>query len=694
MLPKNKSNKEILSRLEEIGSIVRKYSSGGPRYSRTSHSEDFPGLLKELIGDPEKAESGLISQYGQNEIDSNSGSIVKQLDDILLPKSGLFSYAWKSNEDSSLRFNFPIVNLPKHAQTLIERKMFDNLPDLYSCLAYPIQEQIKNIVTDQCLVLSSFEYLLFCFFTKISRIDSKDDGTKLVLSTLGFNVLDRPRYELHLFSKYYLYLFHQAAYGKQFNVTLYTQLVIEYFLNPVVLVDMINSSIDEANEQYASSNRYRFGAPGGNQPKLTPFKITEEPRTIQMLFIHVSVMIIKDQWKPYLLPTLHNTKYDVEENPAIMIMRSMHKWFKTLLTHRADLINNKGKMFNLCCVYLTIVATEESNDDAFSLMMSTRKPKSSRTGYFRITSSYTNDYSDEEYDDELILDKFHRGGGMDQDSLNEWIKTFLVLYTDTFRDFVTFIADEDNISGLDYLAIYELSELFKVEAKRTLNGAIQLEVLTKISRSNSSKSECREYQAYIQLMHASPEWIDPFSYDRHFKSKIDRVIDHIGARYPVSVTGFPNSVSGSLAENVLETIKQNINRTIDNFISIAKSSNIDRNKDYNGSYKVTPFEVVEESTFKRSTRSKESGKSKKNPYNKNKKDVDYYSDWRKPQGKKENLILYLIFFYLSMIVDRVIYRDQDPSKFEYPKTNLRFMAKPLNFLALAITVGIFYYICF
>lgn len=57
----------------------------------------------------------------------------------------------------------------------------------------------------------------------------------------------------------------------------------------------------------------------------------------------------------------------------------------------------------------------------------------------------------------------NKSGRMDDDSFTLWIRTFLVFYTDTFRDFIGYMAEDECRNLLDYMFIFELSELFKEE---------------------------------------------------------------------------------------------------------------------------------------------------------------------------------------------------------------------------------------
>ena len=506
------------------------------------------------------------------------------------------------------------------------------------------------------------------------------------------------QYELYLFSKYFLFLFQQARYGNDYDLNIFTQLLLEYFLNPVTLVYMVNKSIDMLNEEAIRSSRYRGvrGSTGGdfyNKTRLMPLTVSEEPQPQQMLFVHVATIIIKDQWKPYIHPLLNN-KYNPELNPGIVFMRTMHKWFKTLLIDRPNLINNKGKFFNVLCIYLSIISPESANevtflDEFISLgsMAIVNKSKLIQSKFFGNVENYGGKSEDQDFEDDLILEKLVRGGRMDSDSFSSWLKVFLLLYTDTFRDIITFIADEDTKSGLDYLAIYELSDIFKVEGNQIIKGWIEMSLLTKISRS--SKAEEREFIYYIHLLNASPDWIDPFGYDRHFNRKLMRVIDTIGMKFPNSISSFPNSITGNFANDVLEFINHNANRTIENFISILRASHIDMMKDFSQIPKISNFKVETQHDKQYFHRGEA-----RNPFSRQKKNQSYYADWSKPKGDKENVLLFMIFYYFSALIDWLMLSKDVRRNLKYPKTNIRFMANSSNIVIFPFVLMMMYYFLF
>lgn len=91
--------------------------------------------------------------------------------------------------------------------------------------------------------------------------------------------------------------------------------------------------------------------------------------------------------------------------------------------------------------------------------------------------------------------------------------------------------------------------------------------------------------------------------------------------------------------------------------------------------------------------------SKGSLYRKDKKKrvTDYYSDWRTPWGSEENFILYFIFFYLSLLVDKakgVESKRKEEGKLLYPQTNLRWFAKTANTLFITLIVAVIYYYLF
>jgi len=137
------SNKEISSRLKEININIEQQFHEGSTYSRAKLKSEFPNILKECIGS--FSTPGYMGMMSKNSIDGTTEEITEHLDDLLFPQKGLFKYAWNMNKDPQVDFRFPINGLPKHTQDIFDRKMYDNLPEFFQGLSFPLQEQIKCI---------------------------------------------------------------------------------------------------------------------------------------------------------------------------------------------------------------------------------------------------------------------------------------------------------------------------------------------------------------------------------------------------------------------------------------------------------------------------------------------------------------------------------------------------------------------
>lgn len=115
-------------------------------------------------------------------------------------------------------------------------------------------------------------------------------------------------------------------------------------------------------------------------------------------------------------------------------------------------------------------------------------------------------------------------------------------------------------------------------------------------------------------------------------------------------------------------------------------------------------EVIEEvsafnegSPFKSSASRSSLSKSALLKKDKKRRITDYYTDWRTSCGSEENIVLYLIFFYISFIIDKArgveLNRD-DKRKLLYPHTNLRWFAKTANTLFVTVVLAIVCYLLF
>lgn len=359
--------------------------------------------------------------------------------------------------------------------------MYSALPRVFDLLSISQNENIRYIEDRRQIVLSPIEFFFFTFFCKISRMSKKDDGSLLslfwnskssyqnvMIKEIAFEMgSDRAfindqliqHYELYLFSKYYLYAFEKARSGYSYLLELITSLTIEYLMSPVTLVNIINKDIDDMYSRSTRDMKYESisGSTGGQfAPNKQKFlKVQEEPQTTHMMFINVACIIMKDNWRSFLRHLIYEKGLNLNQHIGILFFKNVYKWFKTLLIECPKLVD--GKLFYLGSIYLSIISPynlEESNlFEHFEV-----KSKTFKDSLFE-KFNISNTYSKKSTRKDQIFEKNLKGGKMDQESYSSWIKTFLVLYTDTLRDFVTYIADE-NLTGLDYLFIIELSDLY------------------------------------------------------------------------------------------------------------------------------------------------------------------------------------------------------------------------------------------
>lgn len=123
-------------------------------------------------------------------------------------------------------------------------------------------------------------------------------------------------FDLFLFAKYYLYLFEVAKYSKDDYLYLFTNLIIEFFINPVTLVYDFNRSIDIYEEEQNKS--YQIGIQGPKKDldfksKIIPLTMAHELDPSQMMFVLASVVIVKDQWKSFLRPLLEKGQNSITD---------------------------------------------------------------------------------------------------------------------------------------------------------------------------------------------------------------------------------------------------------------------------------------------------------------------------------------------------------------------------------------------
>lgn len=716
------SNKQLLARVKEISSFLSQQMEDSSFLGRNELKQQFSSLLKEVLGWYDNPNNSIIS-YLANDPGTYTTEIVTTLDSLLVPKGipNLVQFALETRKDAQTEFLFPIDALPKHTRSLLTNRVYDFIPEVFNLLSVPLFEQINSIERSKHLILNSWEFYLFTFFSKISRMDQKYVNHILTLSvTKHFPDISSSEFlseqlatnfDLYLFSKYYLYVFEQAKYTSEHDLSLFTNLVIEYFINPVNTVQAVNRHIEMLNEEETRKKRYigSQGAAGtefNTKSNMIPMTLNEEPQSLQLMFLHAAAIIMKDQWKAYLRFTAEQKAANYDGGISIAFFRGIYHWFKTLLTEKPALI--QGKLFNIGCIYLTIIMPEEIEgittfDHFISLELDTgSKTKSTyKPTIFESLVSGVGPKSAVQSTQagSLCLEKMSRAGRMDDDSFTAWIKTFLVFYTDTLRDFVHYLAETERREPFDYLFITTLSELYREEGGYILKDWIELYKIAKISRGINR--EDRDILYFIDLMGAHMEWVDPFSHDAYFNKKLNSLIESLyGVMLSVPPT-LPKNMDRKMIDACFQFIENNMRHVQENFVSLAlcsEASKYQRLSLTKGSNreiddrKVQPFEKSPE--VKKELRD---ARMKVHPFRKKKQRMpDYDADWRKPCSREENIILYFIFYYLSYLVDKIrgIEIMRDDGKLLPPKTNLRCFAKFSNITFVIIAIVIAYYLLF
>lgn len=140
---------------------------------------------------------------------------------------------------------------------------------------------------------------------------------------------------------------------------------------------------------------------------------------------------------------------------------------------------------------------------------------------------------------------------------------------------MTYLAEEDSRTVLDYLFIFELSFLFREEGGFVLKDWISLDTIAKMARGMNNDN--RYVLECVYMMEGSPEWVDPFSYDRYFNKKLHIFIDSLCKKLPSSAS-LPKEISQESGDELMGYIK-NINVVIQNFITLSRWSKVD-SQDY------------------------------------------------------------------------------------------------------------------
>lgn len=480
-------------------------------------------------------------------------------------------------------------------------------------------------------------------------------------------------YDLYLFSKYYLYVLEEAKNTSDNNLMLFGNLFIEFFLNPVAKLSPNQRSID--------------------------VNITDD----QLLFVHAAVIIMKDQWQPYFRNTIMDRRKELSEDLTFTFFRTMYRWFKILLTDYPKLIH--GKLAQIGFIYISIVTPDDmDNISLFDNFISCSKEihkKNLRKSFFESLPYFRKSKVEKVVEGGLCLEKTNKGRKMNEDGYTQWLYTILALYTDTFRDFIIHMAEEDNRSVFDHLFIQELSELFKAEGNYIMKEWIHLTKLYTVARRQ--RSDNNEILRCLYMLGAEPEWVDPFSSDKNFTEKLVQLINSLRHKIPKFVGNPAKDLEKSDLDSIQETIKVTLSKVMTNFITLAKYSRVTNQFYYQDAQVISnfieeePAESLDRPTALKKRSTGEKSKSKIPFKVHSKKLKDYYADWEKPCGREENIVLYYIFLYLSYFFDKIrgveIVRTGD-GKLKPPKTNLRYFAKPTSIIQILILALVAYLVIY
>ena len=296
--PNIPTNKQLLTRVKEIWTFVKNQMEDSSFLGRGELKEQYGSLLKEVIGSYKNPNNWIIS-YIWNQSDRSSVEIIEYLSSLLIPKgtANLIQFALESRNDLSTKYYFPVEALPEHTQALIRNSAYEYLSDVFRLLSIPLIDQINSIKNTGQLLLNTWEYFLFTFFSKISRNGNKNDSFLLTMSNskLAPDLQNSDflieqiisNFDLFLFSKYFLFLFEVAKYDDSHDLHLFTNLIIEYFLNPITLVNSVNTAIERLEEEYKKS--LYMGVQGSKsefftKTKMIPLVMTNELEPSQLMF--------------------------------------------------------------------------------------------------------------------------------------------------------------------------------------------------------------------------------------------------------------------------------------------------------------------------------------------------------------------------------------------------------------------------
>lgn len=253
------------------------------------------------------------------------------------------------SKDSRYILTFPIDALPTHIALLLKQNMTEYLPTFGYVLSIPLANQSdpKN------LYLNAWEFLLFTFFTCISKLDKprvSDQLYKSIILDDESNLVNMivQNFEIYLFSKYFLFEFDEASHSFTENLDLFAYLAIEFLINPINSVEKVNKELREYKRDIGSSTKSFM------QTDIRPLPKAQNPKPTQLLFIQAMSVIMKSHWKSYLSYSVHSKDMIYEGGIGMAFFKNMHYWLKCLLIQNPDF--TKGIFLQIGCIYITLIA--------------------------------------------------------------------------------------------------------------------------------------------------------------------------------------------------------------------------------------------------------------------------------------------------------------------------------------------------
>lgn len=166
-----------LSSDEIVEKVMQVYND----FLKIKDGKSIETTIVEIFGPFNKPNEGLIS-YLPLVKNSDITQVIEVLCDLLLPDrpNSIPQLAMTLSKEYQFRFKYPIDVLPSHIKNLIDNRMCEYLPTLGYVLSIPIYDQKDP----QFLHLDAWEFYLFCFFNKISRMRKSKVSEELFKSVI------------------------------------------------------------------------------------------------------------------------------------------------------------------------------------------------------------------------------------------------------------------------------------------------------------------------------------------------------------------------------------------------------------------------------------------------------------------------------------------------------------------------------